>query len=147
MAVFLLRAKHGPTYNPPTATGTAFTDVPKTYWAAAWIEQLSREGVTGGCGGSKYCPDTIVTREQMAVFLLRARHGASYAPPAATGMFTDVPKTYWAAAWIEQLAREGITGGCGGGKYCPGSVVNRAQMSVFLIKAFDMPMLWEIPEE
>jgi uncharacterized repeat protein (TIGR02543 family) len=147
MAVFLLRAKHGPTYNPPTATGTAFTDVPKTYWAAAWIEQLSREGVTGGCGGGKYCPDTIVTREQMAVFLLRARHGASYAPPAATGMFTDVPKTYWAAAWIEQLAREGITGGCGGGKYCPGSVVNRAQMSVFLIKAFDMPMLWEIPEE
>ncbi|MBI5296141.1 MAG: hypothetical protein HY869_11755, partial [Chloroflexi bacterium] len=43
------------------------------------------------------------------------------------------------AAWIEQLAAEGITGGCGGGKYCPKQVVNRAQMAVFLVKAFSLP--------
>ncbi|MBI5296272.1 MAG: S-layer homology domain-containing protein [Chloroflexi bacterium] len=147
MAVFLLSAKHGPTYVPPAATGAAFPDVPKTYWAAAWIEQLAREGATGGCGDGNYCPDAVVTRDQMAVFLLRTKYGSGYTPPAATGMFKDVPKTYWAAAWIEQLAREGITGGCGGGNYCPKGVVNRAQMSVFLMAAFDLPMLWELPEE
>ncbi|MFZ5881670.1 MAG: S-layer homology domain-containing protein [Chloroflexota bacterium] len=40
---------------------------------------------------------------------------------------------------MEALAAEGITGGCGGGKYCPEQVVTRAQMAVFLVKAFNLP--------
>jgi M6 family metalloprotease-like protein len=139
MAVFLLRARYGATYSPPAPTGAVFPDVPKTYWAAAWIEQVYREGWTSGCGNGKYCPQTVVTRGQMAVFLLRAKHGATYNPPAATGLFSDVPKSYWAAAWIEQLYREGVTGGCGGENYCPASPVTRAQMAVFLVKAFNLP--------
>lgn len=82
-----------------------------------------------------------VTRAQMAVFLLKSKYGTSYAPPdvgAGTG-FTDVPANYWAAAWIKQLAAEGITGGCGTGIYCPDSPVTRAQMAVFLVKTFNLP--------
>jgi len=139
MAVFLLRGKHGNSYVPPIATGTVFGDVPANYWAAAWIEQLYVEGITGGCGSGNYCPETPVTRDQMAVFLLRAEHGSAYTPPDATGVFTDVPTGYWAAAWIEQLAVEGITAGCGGGNYCPSTVVNRAQMAVFLVRTFSLP--------
>jgi hypothetical protein len=77
----------------------------------------------------------------MAVFLLRARHGAAYSPPAvgsSTG-FADVPVSYWAAAWIKQLAGEGITNGCGGGNYCPGDPVTRAQMAKFLVLTFNLP--------
>ncbi|MBI3172742.1 MAG: S-layer homology domain-containing protein [Chloroflexi bacterium] len=139
MAVFLLRGEHGSTYTPPAATGTVFGDVPLDYWAGPWIEQLAVEGITGGCGNGNYCPDLPVTRDQMAVFLLRAEHGSAYAPPAPTGVFTDVPTDYWAAAWIEQLAAEGITGGCGSGIYCPTTVVNRAQMAVFLVRTFNLP--------
>jgi hypothetical protein len=47
-----------------------------------------------------------------------------------------VPNTHWAAAWIKQLAAEGITTGCGGGNYCPYNPVTRAQMAVFLVRAF-----------
>jgi hypothetical protein len=53
--------------------------------------------------------------------------------------FADVPPTYWAAAWIKQLATEGITGGCGSGNYCPETPVTRAQMAVFMVKAFNLP--------
>ena len=140
MAVFLLRGEHGSTYVPPAVgTGTGFTDVPTDYWAAAWIKQLAAEGITSGCGPSLYCPEASVTRDQMAVFLLRAEHGASYTPPPATGVFTDVPTTHWAAPWIEQLAAEGITGGCGVDTYCPSTLVTRAQMAVFLVRAFNLP--------
>ncbi len=140
MAVFLLRGKHGSNYAPPTATGV-FQDVPTNYWAADWIEQLAAEGITSGCNASpkQYCPTTPVTRDQMAVFLLKARHGSSYVPPTATGVFEDVPTDYWAAAWIEQLAAEGITSGCGGGNYCPTTPVTRDQMAVFLVKNFNLP--------
>jgi hypothetical protein len=72
MAVFLLKAKHGTTYTPPSVGGgTGFTDVPATHWAAAWIQQLAAEGITGGCGTGTYCPEASVTRAQMAVFLVR----------------------------------------------------------------------------
>jgi hypothetical protein len=75
----------------------------------------------------------------MAIFLLRAKHGSTYTPPPATGVFTDVPVSYWAATWIEQLATEGITSGCGSGVYCPDQSVTRAQMAVFLVKTFNLP--------
>ena len=58
----------------------------------------------------------------MAVFLLKAEHGSGYAPPPCTGVFADVaclPAPAFAADWIEQLAAEGITGGCGAGSFCP----------------------------
>jgi len=139
MAVFLLRGIRGSAYTPPPATGTVFADVPADFWAAAWIEQLYAEGITGGCGSGNYCPSTPVTRDQMAVFLLRAEHGSSYAPPAATGtVFGDIPADFWAAAWIEQLSAEGITGGCGSGNYCPSTPVTRDQMAVFLQRTFDL---------
>jgi len=140
MAVFLLKGMHGSSYTPPAVgASTGFTDVATDYWAAAWIKQLAAEGITGGCGAGVYCPDAKVTRAQMAVFLLKAKHGSAYTPPTATGVFTDVPVGYWADKWIEQLASEGITGGCGAGIYCPDADVTRAQMAVFLVKAFSLP--------
>jgi hypothetical protein len=139
MAVFLLKGMYGSAYTPPAATGTVFNDVPLSNLFAAWIEQLYAEGITGGCGGGNYCPNTPVTREQMAVFLLVAEHGTGYTPPAATGIFADVPAGYAFAPWIEALAAEGITGGCGTGNFCPKTAVNRAQMAVFLVAAFNLP--------
>lgn len=142
MAIFLLRGIHGSSYTPPAVgADTGFSDVPVTHWAAAWIKQLATEGITGGCGAGLYCPEAKVTRDQMAVFLLRAKYGSAYTPPAVgtdTG-FSDVPVTHWAAAWIKQLAAEGITGGCANNLYCPGASVTRAQMAVFLVRAFNLP--------
>jgi hypothetical protein len=142
MAIFLLRGKHGSSYTPPIPTGV-FTDVPTNYWSAAWIEQLAAEGITSGCSVSPklYCPGSAVTRDQMAVFLLRAKYGSSYTPPPATGVFQDVPTNYWSAAWIEQLAAEGITSGCSVSPklYCPTAPVTRDQMAVFLVRNFSLP--------
>jgi len=145
MAVFLLRGMHGVGYDPPAPMGTTFTDVPVSQPFAKWIEQFAREGITGGCSTSppQFCPDAAVTRGQMAVFLLRAMHGNAYDPPAPTGaMFTDVPPAHPFAKWIEQLAREGITGGCSTSppQYCPDAGVTRATMAVFLVRTFDVPL-------
>ncbi len=139
MAVFLLRAKHGPAYVPPTATGTVFADVTAGAFAAAWIEALAAEGITGGCGGGNYCPGNPVRRDQMAVFLLKAEHDASYVPPACDGGFADVSCPSNFADWIEQLAVEGVTAGCGGGNYCPQNAVTRGQMAAFLGQRLSLP--------
>ncbi len=142
MAVFLLKGIHGSSYTPPAVGGnTGFGDVATDYWAAAWIKQLAAEGITGGCGGGNYCPDNTVTRAQMAVFLMKAKNGSSYSPPGVGGStgFSDVATNYWAAAFIKQLVADSITAGCGNGNYCPEDSVTRAQMAVFLVKAFNLP--------
>jgi hypothetical protein len=140
MAVFLMKSKRGAANQPPAATGTVFGDVPLSNPFAPWIEQLAGWRITGGCGGGNYCPNNPVTRAQMAVFLLKAEHGSGYIPPACTGIFTDVPCPSQYANWIEELAAEGITGGCGGGNYCPNSPNTRGQMAVFLVKTFGLQL-------
>ena len=142
MAVFLGRAIHGSTFIPPAPAGI-FADVATNFWAAPWIEQLYADGLTTGCLLSplSYCPGNSLSRAETAVFLLRARHGAAYLPPPATGTrFTDVPVTYWAAAWIEQLAAEGITQGCAvnPARFCPDDSVDRDQMAAFLVRTFSL---------
>jgi len=118
-----------------------FSDVPFNGFANSFIERLFNAGVTGGCGNGNYCPDAFVTRAQMAIFLLKAKNGSSFTPPAvgvSTG-FADVATNAFAAAFIKQLVADGITSGCGNGNYCPDSDVTRAQMAIFLVKAFNLP--------
>jgi hypothetical protein len=137
MAVFLLKAEHGSSYAPPSCSGV-FGDVPCPGPFTDWIERLSVEGITAGCGGNNYCPSASVTRQQMAVFLLKTEHGSSYLPPACVGLFGDVPCPSQYANWIEQLANESITAGCGGGNYCPSLAVLRGPMATFLSKTFGL---------
>ena len=65
MAVFLLKAEHGTGYVPPPCTGI-FTDVPCPATAqfpySDWIEELSNEEVTTGCGVGTFCPGSPSTR-------------------------------------------------------------------------------------
>jgi len=139
VAIFIERGLHGSGYIPSVNAPVTFGDT-IGHWASDWIQAFVSDGLSTGCGGGNFCPDVPLSRDQMAVFLLRAMYGAGYAPNPASGtMFGDVPATYWAAAWIEQLAKEGITSGCGNNYYCPAATVSRAEMAVFLVKTFDLP--------
>jgi S-layer homology domain len=59
-------------------------------------------------------------------------------PAPATATFGDVPTSHPFFQYVEALAASGVTGGCGGGNYCPNSPVTRGQMAVFLSKALGL---------
>jgi S-layer family protein len=141
LAVLLVRSKRGTNFVPPPARGV-FSDVPPSSSAAPYIEQLFRDGVTSGCGPGVFCPEALVTRAEMAVFLVRMRRGASVVPPPLTGVFVDVPASHWAARYIEQLFRDRITNGCADSprRFCPDSRVTRAEAAVFLQRTFTLPI-------
>ena len=126
------------------AVGGVFDDVPVSgkEWMEPWIDVFYYHGITTGCGASPliYCPESSVTRAAMAVFVLRAKHGASYVPPATTHTFVDMPVAgkEWMEPWVDQLYAEGITSGCGAGPiFCPENPVTRAAMAVFLLRALE----------
>lgn len=140
MAVFLLIAKEGAGYSPPPCTTPTFSDLPCSNPFAAWVEELVRRGVTAGCGGDTYCPNNPVTRNQMAVFLIKTLEGPAYVPPACTQAFNDVPCPSPFAPWVNQMVNRGLTAGCGGGNFCPNTEVTRDQMAVFLSTNFSLPL-------
>jgi len=150
MAVFILRSLHVDAlpYTPtpdPSVVGI-FADVPVTgkEWMQPWIEEFYETGMTTGCDLNpfRYCPERQVTRAEMAVFVLRAIHGATYQPPAAaSSSFSDVPIAgkEWMMPWIEEFYQENLTTGCAQSplRYCPEQSVTRAEMATFLDRAFD----------
>jgi S-layer family protein len=142
MAVFAIVGKDGTGHLPPACGPTPmFNDVPVTSSFCPWIEELARRGVVSGCGGGNYCPTAPVTREQMAVFVLRTLDPA-LSPPAcgATPIFSDVPPSSPFCRWVEELARRSVVSGCGGGNYCPAAAVTREQMAVFIAVTFGLTL-------
>jgi hypothetical protein len=118
--------------------GRSFSDVSVNSPYYRYIETLLHHGIAGGCGGALYCPASATTRDQMAVFVLLAKEGAGYLPPACTvPMFNDVPASSAYCRYIEELARRGVVSGCGGGNYCPTASVSREQMPVFVLRTLD----------
>jgi hypothetical protein len=124
MASFLVRA-----LGLPSSSTNYFSDDEGSIHEAA-INALAASGITLGCGGGVYCPLSPVTREQMASFLVRGFKLA----PTATDYFSDDSASPHQAD-INALAASGITNGCGGSSYCPGSWVSREQMAAFLHRA------------
>jgi hypothetical protein len=160
MAVFLCKSAAKTPLDPATPT---FADVSKSHWAYGYVERLaeaaswSGKPPTGGCrveGTTKYfCPGNPVTREQMAKFLCLA--AGKTAMPSCSGKFVDVGTGSAFCPFIERLTDApswpggvAVTGGCGCPSgfpaeakcYCPSSNVTRAQMAVFLVRAFGIPL-------
>ena len=125
--------------------GASFTDVSTDLVADPYypsIETLLHHQVSVGCGdGTLFCPAAATTRQEMAVFLLKASQGAGYDPPDCVGLFADVACTPGTGFpdWIEDLYGRGITAGCQAPgdplAYCPTRDVLRSEMAVFLLKA------------
>ena len=86
-----------------------------------------------------------VAAQQSAVEqAMKASAASVYTPPACVpGVpFADVTCSTGFDPWIEQFGLDGITAGCGGGNYCPGSPVTRDQMAVFVEKAMRGTSNW-----
>ena len=56
----------------PAPAVATFGDVPTDHGFFQFIEALADSNITAGCGSGNFCPDTPLTRGQMAVFLAKA---------------------------------------------------------------------------
>lgn len=102
---------------------------------ATSIHRLADAGITGGCGGDRYCPSDALTRGQMATFLARA----AVERPRETDAFRDVTRGTPHGHNIGAIAQAGVTAGCDADRFCPTRTVTRAQLATFLTRALDLP--------
>jgi hypothetical protein len=133
MAAFLVRA-----LDLTERLDDPFSDDDESIFEAD-IEKLAAAGITKGCnpaeGNTKFCPDSKVTREQMAAFLVRA---LDYTDDGDGDLFIDDDDSIFEHD-IDCLGTAGVTKGCnpaeGNTKFCPKGDVTRGQMAAFLHRA------------
>jgi hypothetical protein len=128
MAAFLVRFL-GLTAIDPTID---FTDTDGNIFEQD-ILKLATAGITRGCNaaGTQFCPETGVTRGQMAAFLVRA---VGVTDNGGGDLFDDDDGSIFEDD-IDKLATAGITRGCNppaNPNFCPDRTVTRGQMAAFL---------------
>ena len=116
-----------------------YVDVPADAYYAVPVRTLAQDGVFAGtlCEDG-FCPSEPVDRKTMAVWTVRVLDGDD--PPAVSETrFDDVDADGFHAPFIERMAELGVTTGCGDGtRFCPDDTVTRAQMAVFLSRAYNL---------
>jgi SpoIID/LytB domain protein len=101
------------------------------------INKIAALGITKGCNppaNDRFCPDSTVTRGQIAAFLVRAWH---LTDPGPGDWFIDDNRSVFEGD-IDRLATVGMTKGCNpptNDRYCPDRDVTRAETASFLARA------------
>lgn len=132
MAAFLNRA-----LDLDMADQDAFIDDDDSVFEAD-IDAIAAADITRGCNppdNDEFCPEELVTRGQMAAFLVRALG----LPASGDDAFVDDDDSVFESD-INALAAAGITRGCNppdNDEFCPDDDVTRGQMASFLVRGLE----------
>jgi hypothetical protein len=136
MASFVARLVEQSGGSFPADAPDAFTDDQGSVHEAS-INKLAAAGIVQGRGGGLYEPNTTVTRDQMATFLVKGYEYRSGRTITPRGDYFDDDTGNTHEAAINQSAEVGFTGGRNGG-YEPREPVLRDQMASFLSRVLDL---------
>jgi hypothetical protein len=115
-----------------------FGDVPtsrNSIFHADAVDLLAQYGITAGCAPDDFCPADNLTRAEMAVFIIRARLGATagFSYPS-TAFFSDVGPANPDFSYVQRMEVDAITSGCTPTIYCPDDSTTRSKMAVFIVR-------------
>ena len=120
--------------SPAPKSMSSFADVAEDAYYAKAVAWAVENGITGGTGDGKFSPDATCTRAQAVTFLYRASGS-----PAVSGSaeFGDVATNAYYADAVAWAAKNGITGGIGGGLFGSDNNCTRGQIVTFLYRAYN----------
>ena len=119
--------------SPAPKNMSSFADVPADTFYAKAVAWAVENGITGGTGDGKFSPDATCTRAQSVTFLYRA---AGSPKVSSSAEFGDVATNAYYADAVAWAAKNGITGGIGGGLFGSDNDCTRAQIVTFLYRNY-----------
>jgi len=126
--------------------GQSFSDVSLNNVFYPYIEKILHSSITGGCGGSNYCPHKEVRREELAKFICTAMQTVSGDScdihPCYSSPYDDVPMNNIFCPYIDALSGMGIVGCCNDDPslFCPAANVQRQAMAKFICLAMQVAL-------
>lgn len=120
----------------PWGTSKEFEDVPSTSENFDFVNVMKLWGITTGCSTTPklYCPASQTSRENLAVFIIRALYGDTFSYTQVP-YFTDVPANNYAFSYIQKFRDLGFTNGCSATEYCPAAIATRQHAATFIVRA------------
>lgn len=110
-----------------------YTDIWEEADYAPALRNLDRWGIVKGVGEERYAPDQMATRAEIAAILCRMLMLPVDTDPNAPHAYLDGgPEDTWAWAYIDALAKAGITKGTGDDRYDPDRLLTRAELAMML---------------
>ena len=126
--------------SPAGAAKTPFTDVAAADWFADAVAWAYENGVVKGMSATSFAPLQEITREQLAVMLLRYAGLCGYDTSARASLkdFADAAKVSdYAADAMQWAVANGILNGTDGKRLDPAGSATRAQCAAMLVRFLD----------
>lgn len=120
---------------PSAPTAIQFSDVPSSYWAGAYIAELSRRNILEGFSDGSFQPDQPITRAQFASLLNKAFDKPKTRPTSA---FRDVEPEYWAKRTIDESVQTGFLAGYPNGVFQPNQHISVVQLQTALVTGLNL---------
>lgn len=121
--------------------GGTFGDVNADDWFAGVVAWGAENGIVSGYDGTNdFGPDHAVTREQVAVFLMRfaQKNGVDTSGRGDLSKFPDAGKVSdFAGTAMKWAVEEGFIKGLDSGELKPGDVASRAEVATILMRYFE----------
>ena len=118
-----------------SSAAAAFPDVSDSNRFVKEIQYLLDEGIITGYSDGQFHPKGQVTRGQAAIMIGRAM---GYAGEPQKTQFEDVDSSVALSGYVAAAVEDGIINGYPDGTYRPANAVTRAEMALFLYRAFDL---------
>ncbi|MFZ3580397.1 S8 family serine peptidase [Virgibacillus sp. DJP39] len=113
--------------------GSDFPDVSESHWASGYIGAASKAGIITGYNDGDFIPNAYLSREEMAVILVRA-----YKLSGSSSMtFSDLNSESWSYSYVEKLVANEITTGYSDGTFRPKNDITRAEFCAMLARVLE----------
>ncbi|MFE5322977.1 S-layer homology domain-containing protein [Paenibacillus sp. NPDC056579] len=127
-----------------SAVEEPFRDVPNNAWYYPYIAEAKKRGLVQGDAAGAFRPDESLTREELAVLIVRALGLEGQAADKAKQLeaadavpgFTDGSAiAAWAAGYVELAREQALIDGVGEDVFAPQATASRAQGGVLVLRA------------
>ncbi|MBP1991973.1 S-layer homology domain-containing protein [Paenibacillus eucommiae] len=110
--------------------GSSFEDVKAADWYAGYVTAAAEAGLVQGLNGATFAPDRMISREEMAVMLVRAYEWKQEkaAEAASIAEFSDQDQaSEWARQALAFAQKLGLVSGRGDNRFIPQGMTTRAE--------------------
>ncbi|MBW7453012.1 S-layer homology domain-containing protein [Paenibacillus sepulcri] len=125
-----------------TGSSTAFADVTASDWFAADVAAAFDAGLIQGLSDTEFAPNATITREQMAVLIVRAyeyKNGKKQMDASSLADFKDHNQvSSWAEADISKALELELMRGQSAANFAPKSNTTRAEAAQALLNLIDL---------
>ncbi|MNK38781.1 Alpha-amylase precursor [compost metagenome] len=116
----------------------AFADVKPGAWYASYVDAAVKAGIVNGRSKDTFAPNETISREEMAVMLIRAlevKQGKKTDAAASAAAFADASKiSSWAASYVNTAASLELVQGKENHQFDPQGFMTRAESAQVIYK-------------